>query len=93
MTIKVAIVDDQDMIRVGLRTILEAQTGLEVVAEAGDGLSAVRLIDTAEIDVILMDIRMPGIDGVEAIRRIRAAHGSEAPRIIILTTFDQDEYR
>ncbi|SHJ04115.1 two component transcriptional regulator, LuxR family [Tessaracoccus bendigoensis DSM 12906] len=92
MTIKVAIVDDQDMIRVGLRTILEAQPGLEVVAEAGDGLSAVRLIDTGEIDVILMDIRMPGIDGVEAIRRIRAAHGSEAPRIIILTTFDQDEY-
>ncbi|MHA6523607.1 response regulator transcription factor [Tessaracoccus sp. G1721] len=92
MTIKVAIVDDQDMIRVGLRTILEAQPGLEVVAEAGDGLSAVRLVGNADIDVVLMDIRMPGIDGVEAIRRIRAEHGSAGPRIIILTTFDQDEY-
>lgn len=92
MTIKVAIVDDQDVIRVGLRTILEAQPDLEIVAEAGDGLAAVKLIESAEIDVVLMDIRMPGIDGVEAIRRIRAAHGPDAPRIIILTTFDQDEY-
>lgn len=91
MTIKVAIVDDQDMIRVGLRTILEAQPGLEVVAEAGDGLSAVRLVEQPGIDVILMDIRMPGIDGVEAIRRIRGRHGPDAPKIIILTTFDQDE--
>ena len=62
--IRVAIVDDQDMIRVGLRTILETQPDVEVVAEAGDGLSAVRLVDQTETDVILMDIRMPGIDGV-----------------------------
>lgn len=89
--IRVAIVDDQDMIRVGLRTILETQPDVEVVAEAGDGLSAVRLVDQTETDVILMDIRMPGIDGVEAIRRIRAGHGPDNPRIIILTTYDQDE--
>ncbi|MGV1010635.1 MAG: response regulator transcription factor [Dermatophilaceae bacterium] len=89
--ITVAIIDDQDMIRVGLRTILEAQSDIEVVAEAGDGLSAVRLVDQTEIDVVLMDIRMPGIDGVEAVRRIRASHGPHTPRIIILTTYDQDE--
>ena len=89
--IRVAIVDDQDMIRVGLRTILEAQPDVDVVAEAGDGLSAVRLVDQTETDVILMDIRMPGIDGVEAIRRIRHSHGPDNPKIIILTTYDHDE--
>lgn len=87
----VAIVDDQDMIRVGLRTILEAQPDIEVVAEARDGLSGVRLIDQTNIDVLLMDIRMPGIDGVEAIRRIRSRHGPDSPKIIILTTYDHDE--
>ena len=90
--INVAIVNDQDMIRVGLRTILDAQADITVVAEVRDGLAGVRLADEVKADVILMDIRMPGIDGVEAIRRIRAKHGAAAPKIIILTTYDQDDF-
>lgn len=89
--IKVMIADDQDVIRLGLCTILQAQPDIEVVGEAGDGLSAVRLTEQLQPDVILMDIRMPGIDGIAAIRRIRAAHGPDTPKIIILTTFDQDD--
>ena len=89
--IRVAIVDDQEMIRAGLRAIVEAQSDIEVVGEAGDGLAGVRLADDVPADVMLMDIRMPGIDGVEAIRRIRRKHSPEALRIIILTTYGHDE--
>ncbi len=67
--IRVAIIDDQDMIRVGLRIILKAQPDIEVVAEAGDGLSGVRLVDHSDVDVVLMDIWMPGIDGVRCAAR------------------------
>ncbi len=87
----VMIVDDQELIRVGLRAILDAQEGIEVVAEAGDGLRAVELLAAGPVDVVLMDIRMPGIDGVEATRRVRARWPAEQVRIIVLTTFDQDE--
>lgn len=85
------IVDDQEMIRTGLRTIIGAHPDLEVVAETGDALAAIRLLGTTEVDVVLMDIRMPGIDGVEATRRIRASYPAEQVRILVLTTFDQDE--
>jgi len=90
--IRVLIVDDQEMIRAGLRTILEAHPDLTVVAEVGDGISAVRLLESTAVDVVLLDIRMPGIDGVETTRRIRADHPAETVRILILTTFEQDDY-
>ncbi|MGO4807093.1 response regulator [Arthrobacter sp. 2MCAF15] len=89
--IRVLIVDDQEMIRVGLRAILQAQPNITVTAEAGDGLEAVRLLGELDVDVVLMDIRMPGVDGVEATRRIRQSIPAERVRIIILTTFDHDE--
>ena len=88
---RVMIVDDQEMIRAGLRTIVDAHPGIEVVAEAGDGLEALRLLGETAVDVVLLDIRMPGIDGVETTRRIRAAYTAETVRILILTTFEQDE--
>lgn len=89
--IRVMLVDDQEMIRAGLRTILGAHPELEVVAEAGDGLAVLRQLDDVSPDVVLMDIRMPGIDGVEATRRIRLTRPAEQVRILVLTTFDQDE--
>ena len=90
--IRVLIVDDQEMIRAGLRVIIDAHPDLQVVAESGDALAAIRLLSDAEVDVVLMDIRMPGIDGVEATRRIRATHPAPQLPILILTTFDQDEF-
>ena len=89
--IRVMLVDDQEMIRTGLRTIIGAHPDLEVVAEAADGLAVLRQLDTVRPDVVLMDIRMPGIDGVEATRRIRLTAPPEQLRILVLTTFDQDE--
>ena len=89
--IRVMLVDDQEMIRAGLRAIIGAHPDLEVVAEAADGLAVLRQLDEARPDVVLMDIRMPGIDGVEATRRIRLTTPPEQLRILVLTTFDQDE--
>jgi DNA-binding NarL/FixJ family response regulator len=89
--VRVMIVDDQEMIREGLRAILSAQADIDVVAVAGDGLEALALIDGADVDLVLMDIRMPGIDGVEATRRLRARFPPEQLRIVVLTTFDNDE--
>jgi DNA-binding NarL/FixJ family response regulator len=85
------LVDDQEMIRAGLRTIIDAHEDIEVVAEAADGLSALNLLETVQVDVVLMDIRMPGVDGVETTRRIRRQYDPEKLRILVLTTFDQDD--
>jgi DNA-binding NarL/FixJ family response regulator len=88
---RIAIVDDDPLVRIGLRAILSSEEGWEVVAEAGDGQSAVRLANRPDPpDLILMDIRMPGMDGLEATRRILARAG--APRVLVLTTFEVDEY-
>lgn len=88
----VLLVDDQELIRAGLRVILDAQAEIEVVAEAGEGITAIDILGRGvAIDVVLMDLNMPGIDGVETTRRIRAQQGSTSPRILVLTTFDQDE--
>ena len=90
MTIRVLLADDQALVRSGFRMILDERDGIEVVGEAEDGAEAVALARTLQPDVILMDVRMPNVDGVEATRRIASA-GTEA-RIVILTTFDLDEY-
>ncbi|MDN4615110.1 response regulator transcription factor [Leifsonia sp. F6_8S_P_1B] len=88
--LRILLVDDQALVRLGFRMVLEAEPELAVVGEAGDGAEAVRLAVEARPDVILMDVRMPTLDGIEATRRIVAAN--PAARIIILTTFDLDEY-
>ncbi len=90
MSIRVLICDDQALVRAGFRAILEAQSDVEVVGEAENGAEAVALAERRSPDVILMDIRMPVLDGVEATRRLVSA-GSPA-RILVLTTFDLDEY-
>ncbi len=88
--IRVLLADDQALVRAGFRAILELQDDLDVVAEAGDGAEAVALARELAPDVVLMDIRMPTMDGIEATRRI--LHAGGGPRILILTTFDLDEY-
>ena len=90
MSISIVLVDDQELLRVGFRMVLDSQPDLDVVAEAGDGAVAVKLVAEHVPDIVLMDVRMPEMDGVEATRRIAAA-GSPS-RVIILTTFDLDEY-
>jgi DNA-binding NarL/FixJ family response regulator len=90
--IRVLIVDDQALVRTGFRMIVEAEDDVTVVGEAGDGEDALRLVESARPDVVLMDIRMPKLDGVGATRRIVAERDGETPRVLILTTFDLDEY-
>ena len=88
--ISVLLADDQPLLRRGFRMILEAEEGLTIAGEAGDGAEAVELARRRKPDVVLMDIRMPGTDGIEATRRITAA--DPAVRVLVLTTFDLDEY-
>jgi DNA-binding NarL/FixJ family response regulator len=90
VTIRVVLVDDQALVRTGFRMILDETGDIEVVGEAGDGTAAVAVVTRAKPDVVLVDVRMPGMDGIEATRRIRAL--PTPPRVIILTTFDLDEY-
>jgi DNA-binding NarL/FixJ family response regulator len=90
--IKVLLADDQALLRAGFRALLDAQSDITVVAEAIDGADAVRQSQREQPDVVLMDIRMPGTDGLEATRRIAEDPALDAVRIIILTTFDLDEY-
>ena len=88
--IRVLLADDQRLVRSGFRMILKAEPGIEVVGEAGDGVEAVSLSRELRPDVVLMDVRMPKVDGIEATRRLmRLEH---PPRVLVLTTFDLDEY-
>ncbi|BCJ56216.1 DNA-binding response regulator [Actinoplanes sp. NBRC 14428] len=92
MTIRVLVVDDQALIRAGLTALLRAAPGLEVAGEACDGAEAVTMTERTRPDVVLMDIRMPVLDGIGATRRILAAPGDHRPHVVVLTTFDLDEY-
>ena len=92
MTIRVLVADDQELVRTGLSMILQAQPGIEVIGQAVDGNEAVALARSLRPDVCLFDIRMPGLDGIEATRML-AGHGVHDPMaVVIITTFDLDEY-
>ncbi|WP_296138739.1 response regulator transcription factor [uncultured Tessaracoccus sp.] len=88
--IRVALVDDQQLVRAGFALVIGSQPDLEVVLECGDGREAVEQVPDAGVDVVLMDVRMPGMDGIAATEALTAR--ADAPRVIILTTFDLDEY-
>ena len=90
--IRVAVVDDQPLVRAGLRALIENDDDLDLVGEGCDGLDAVELARTGRPDVMLMDVRMPRVDGIEATRRIVADPGCAGVRVVVLTTFDADEY-
>jgi DNA-binding NarL/FixJ family response regulator len=91
VTVEVLLADDQELVRTGLRAILDRHDDIEVVGEAGDGEEAVAATRRLRPDVVVMDIRMPGMDGLEATRRLVSQAG-HAPRVLVLTTFDLDEY-
>jgi DNA-binding NarL/FixJ family response regulator len=90
--VRIVIVDDQAVIRGGLRLIVDNEPDLTVVGEAADGEEAIRVVAAASPHVVLMDIRMPGTDGIEATRRILDAGGDDAPSVLVLTTFDDDDH-
>jgi len=92
MSIRVIVADDQDLVRTGLRMILDAQPGIEVVGEASDGAQAVALARELVPDVCLFDIRMPELDGIEATRRLAGPDVAEPMAVVVITTFDLDEY-
>jgi DNA-binding NarL/FixJ family response regulator len=90
MSIRVVLVDDEAMVRVGLRMVLTAEPDIEVVGEAEDGAAAVTVVTETRPDVVLMDIRMPNVDGIEGARRVLAS--SPDVKVVVLTTFDEDAY-
>jgi DNA-binding NarL/FixJ family response regulator len=90
--IRVAIVDDQQLVRAGFRMLVESQSDMTVVTEAGDGAEALERLAELPVDVVLMDVRMPKLNGVDATRELARTLGDTAPRVIVLTTFDIDEY-
>jgi DNA-binding NarL/FixJ family response regulator len=92
VTIEVVIADDQALVRGGFRVLVESVPDMEVVGEAGDGTEALALARRLKPDVVLMDIRMPGVDGIEATRQIKAEKGTADVKVLVLTTFDLDEY-
>jgi DNA-binding NarL/FixJ family response regulator len=92
MTVRVVVADDQELVRTGLAMILGAQDGIEVVGEAVDGPSAVEMVDLLRPDVLLVDIRMPGYDGVEVTRRVAGPGVADPVAVVVITTFDLDEY-
>jgi DNA-binding NarL/FixJ family response regulator len=90
--IRVFLVDDQSLVRAGLRLVIDSQGDMEVVGEAGDGRAALEALGVTTADVVLMDVRMPELDGVGALKRLIERDGDAAPRVVMLTTFDLDEY-
>ena len=90
--IRVLIVDDQAMVRAGFRMIIEAEPDITVVGEAADGLEALTMTERSNPDVVLMDVRMPRMDGIEAASRLLADRDDNSPRVLMLTTFDLDDY-
>ncbi len=90
--IRVLIADDQALVRAGFRMLLDSVDDVEVVGEAGDGEQAIAMVAASHPDVVLMDIRMPGVDGLEATRRIAADAALAATRVLVLTTFESDDY-
>ena len=92
MTVRLLIADDQALVRAGFRMILDAEDDLDVVGEAGDGLEAIEQAKRLKPDVVLMDIRMPELDGIEATKRLLAQAGEHPVRVLMLTTFDLNEY-
>ena len=91
--LRVVLADDQELVRAGFRVILGTEDGIEVVGEAGDGRAAVELVERLRPDVVLMDVQMPGVDGLEATRRILGAASPDSPvKVVILTTFDREDY-
>jgi DNA-binding NarL/FixJ family response regulator len=90
--VRVALVDDQQLVRAGFRMVIDSQPDLEVVVEAGDGAQALRLLASHAVDVVLMDVRMPNLDGLSATAELTSTATGDVPRVIVLTTFDLDEY-